>query len=68
MAEEARVAIRNERRDAIKHVDQAVKDKENPISEDQGSSAKSDIEQMTKKHTAQIDESCEKKTVEIMEE
>lgn len=65
MAEEARVAIRNERRDAIKKIDAAVKDKENHLSEDEGKGAKDQIETMTKKHTTTIDESCETKSSEI---
>ena len=67
MAEDARVAIRNERRDAIKHIDQAVKDKENHLSEDAGKSTKNEIEDMTKKHTADIDAACTKKSAEIEE-
>ena len=65
MAEDARVAIRNERRDANKHIDQLVKDKTNDVSEDAGKGAKHDIEEHTKKHVAQIDESCTKKVGEI---
>jgi ribosome recycling factor len=67
MAEEARVAIRNERRDAIKHIEQLVKDKSNPVSEDQGADAKSDVEEYTKKHIKAIDEHLEKKSAEIEE-
>jgi ribosome recycling factor len=65
MAEEARVAIRNERRDALKHIDQLVKAKDSPVSEDQGKGAKEEIESLTKKHVKAIDEHCEKKTEEI---
>ena len=67
MAEEARVTIRNERRDANKHVDQLVKDKASTLSEDQGHDARDRIEDMTKKHTARIDENCEKKVEEVEE-
>lgn len=65
MAEEARVAIRNERRDAIKRIDAAVKDKDNHISEDVGSSARDAIEELTKKHVASIDEQADKKAIEV---
>ncbi|MBT8485458.1 MAG: ribosome recycling factor [Phycisphaerae bacterium] len=65
MAEDARVAIRNERRDAIKQIDQLVKDKENHVSEDEGKDAKSDIDELTKAHTKLIDEHCAKKAEEI---
>ena len=65
MAEESRVTIRNERRDAIKHIDALVKDKSNAVSEDDGKHAKDEIEGMTKKHTSKIDEMCETKSIEI---
>ena len=67
MTEDARVAIRNERRDAIKHIDQLVKDKENHVSEDQGKAAKDEVEAMTKKHVGLIDETSDKKVKEIEE-
>ncbi len=63
MAEDARVAIRNERRDANKHLDQLVKDK--TISEDDGKAAKDEVESLTKKHVEQIDGTCDKKVAEI---
>jgi ribosome recycling factor len=65
MAEENRITIRNERRDAIKHVDALVKDKSNAVSEDDGKDAKDDIEGMTKKHISSIDDMCEQKSKEI---
>lgn len=67
MAEESKVSIRNERRDANKHIDTAVKDKSNGISEDQGKDAKAEVDEMTKEHTGQIDAHCEKKAKEIDE-
>ena len=67
MAEDARVSVRNERREAIKQTDQAVKDKSNPVSEDQGKDAKEDIEKLTKDHIKLIDEHCDKKAAEIEE-
>jgi ribosome recycling factor len=67
MAEDARVSIRSERRDAMKQVDQMVKDKANGISEDQGKAAKDNIEELTKKHIAEIDGMCDKKSAEIDE-
>ncbi len=66
MAEDARVAIRNERRDANKLIDTAVKDKSLHISEDQGKDAKSQVDELTKKHIASIDASCDKKSTEVM--
>lgn len=67
MAEDARVAIRNERRDAIKHVDGLVKDKEQHISEDDGKATKHNIDELTKAHTKNIDAAYEKKAGEIDE-
>jgi len=67
MAEDSRVAIRNERRDANKQMDQLAADKESHISEDQAKAVKSDIDDLTKKHVARIDEACEKKVTEIEE-
>ncbi|HJN72208.1 MAG TPA: ribosome recycling factor [Phycisphaerales bacterium] len=65
MGEESKIAIRNERRDAIKHVDSQVKDKSNDESEDDGKHGKEKIDSLTKKHTAKIDELCKAKTKEI---
>lgn len=65
MAEEARVAVRNERRDANKHIDQLVKAKDAPVSEDQAKDAKDRVESLTKEHVKQIDDTCGKKVSEI---
>jgi ribosome recycling factor len=67
MAEDARVSVRNERREAMKQIDQAVKDKTNPVSEDQGKDAKDEIEKLTKEHIKLIDGHFEKKAAEIEE-
>jgi len=66
MAEESKIAIRNERRDAIKHIDSLVKEKSNAISEDDGKHGKEEIEAFTKKHISKLDEMCEEKAQEIM--
>jgi len=65
MAEESRITIRNERRDAIKNIDALVKDKSNGVSEDDGKHGKEDIESCTKKHISNIDTMCETKSKEI---
>ena len=65
MTEDARVAIRNERRDANRHIDQLVKDKSSHLSEDQAKLAKDEVEKITKKHIEQIDQTCDKKVTEI---
>jgi ribosome recycling factor len=49
LAEESKVAVRNERRDANKAIDAAVADKKNAIPEDAAKSAKEDIDELTKK-------------------
>jgi ribosome recycling factor len=67
MAEDARVAVRNERRDANRHIDQLVKDKSSHLSEDNAKDAKDDVEKLTKQHVEKIDETCEKKVTEIEE-
>lgn len=65
LGEDSKVAIRSERRDAIKHLDQLVKDKTNSVSEDQGKAAKAEIEDMAKDHVKRIDERCSGKCTEI---
>lgn len=67
MAEEARISIRNERRDGNKHLDQLVKDKSNGVSEDQGKAAKAKIDDLTKEHIGIVDTHCDKKAAEIEE-
>ncbi|MBG79808.1 MAG: ribosome recycling factor [Phycisphaerae bacterium] len=65
MGEDSKVAVRNERRDAIKQIDSMVKDKSNPMSEDQGKTAKANIDELAKEYTSSIDESVNKKVGEI---
>ncbi len=65
MAEDTRVAIRNERRDANKHIDQLVKDKSAGVSEDQGKTAKAEIEDLTKKHVEKVDEITNRRIADI---
>ena len=67
MVEEARVSVRNERRDAIKHIDQLVKDKSAHLSEDQAKDAKDEVEKATKAHVEKVDQACNKKVAEIEE-
>jgi ribosome recycling factor len=67
MAEEARVAVRNERREANRHIDQLVKDKTSHLSEDNAKDAKDEVEKLTKEHITKVDERCEKKVAEIEE-
>lgn len=65
LAEEARVAIRNIRRDANKNVDSAEKEK--TLTEDDSKRIKESVQELTKKYEAKVNEVAEKKTAEIME-
>ena len=65
MAELARVGIRNARRDANKHLEQAQKNKE--LTEDERDKGKKDIDELTQKYVHQVDETLEAKTNEILE-
>lgn len=67
MAEHSKIAIRNSRRDANKHVDQLEKDKKSEVTEDMARSAKEEIQDYTKKHEAAVDELVASKEKEIME-
>src|SRR5215468_3754402 len=64
-AEEAKVAIRNIRRDANKHFDQAEKAKE--MTEDDRDAGKEEVQSLLKKYEDRITEMAEKKAKEIME-
>jgi ribosome recycling factor len=64
-AEEARVAIRNLRRDGLKEMENLEKNKE--ISEDDLFRAKDDLQELTNQYVKKIDEIGEQKQAEIME-
>lgn len=65
MAEEAKVSLRNVRRDAIKHVDTEEKDK--VFSEDDARKARDDATELVHTYEKQVDEALKHKTDEIME-
>ena len=65
LAEETRVAIRNERRDANKAIDALTHDAKAKISEDAAANAKEYVDEITKKISAKVDEAAEKKVKEI---
>ncbi len=65
LAEEARVAIRNIRRDANKQADQEMADK--VLTEDDNAKAKEEIQDLTKKYEGKVNETAEKKAAEILE-
>ena len=59
--EHSRVTVRNARRDANKHLEQAEKKKE--ISEDERDESKKEVDELTKKYIGQVDDLLKKKTV-----
>ncbi len=67
MGEQAKVTIRNARRDANKQIDQAAKDKSNAVSEDQADGSKEEVQALLKKYEAQVDELVEQKIEEIQQ-
>ena len=64
-AEDAKVAVRNIRRDAVDTVKKAQKKGE--MTEDDQKKAEKDIQDLTDKHVKKIDEMCAKKEKELME-
>ncbi len=67
MGEQAKVTIRNARRDANKHVDQAAKDKTLHISEDNADDAKDDVQELLKTYESKVDALITAKSKEIQE-
>src|SRR5438105_899299 len=65
-AEEAKVAIRNIRRDANKSIDQAEKAKE--MTEDQRDQGKVEVQDLLKKFEDKISDMADKKSKEVMEQ
>ncbi len=65
MGEQAKVTIRNARRDANKHVDAAGKDKDNPVSEDDVKGAKDEIQDLLKKYEGTVDKLVSEKMADI---
>ena len=64
-AEEAKVAIRNIRRDGMDAIKKAVKKSE--ITEDDQKKAEKDLQDLTDKYIKKVDELCAKKEKELME-
>lgn len=62
--EDAKVAVRNLRRDANTYIDRATKDKE--ISEDDQRRCQDDIQKLTDRYVAEIDKAIEAKEKEVM--
>ena len=63
-AENARVAVRNLRRDAIHHLKEALKNKE--VSENDERRAQDEVQKMTDRHIAEIDKLLQQKEAELM--
>jgi len=66
LAEEARVAIRNVRRDANKHAEQGEKQK--LFSEDDRDLAKDEIQDLTKRFEGKVNDLASSKETEVMDE
>ncbi|MGQ9575749.1 MAG: ribosome recycling factor [Thermoguttaceae bacterium] len=66
LCEEAKVAIRNIRRDGNKLADQAEKDKE--LSEDERDDLKDEIQELTKTYESQANELAKAREKEVMEQ
>ena len=64
-AEEARVAVRNARRDANAAVEKSVK--QDSLPEDEQRRAEAEIQKLTDKYVAEVDEAFKKKEAEVME-
>lgn len=67
LAEDAKIAIRNERRDANKLIEKLAADKSAGVSEDEAKRAKTRIDDLTKSSTDSVDEMSSKKIAEIEE-
>ncbi|MCC5829536.1 MAG: ribosome recycling factor [Phycisphaeraceae bacterium] len=67
MGEQAKVAVRNARRDANKHIDQIGKDKNSGVSEDEVKQTHDEVQELLKKYEGQIDKAIDLKTKEIQE-
>ena len=66
-AEHGRVSVRTVRQDAIKRLQTARKDKENPISENEEKRAHEQVQKLVDKHIAEIDALTKAKEIDMME-
>ena len=65
MAEEGRVAVRNVRRDVMKHLEELVKNGE--VGDDDERAAEARVQKLTDEHVAKIDDLLKHKEADIME-
>ena len=63
--EDAKVAVRNIRRDAMDYIKKLKKDSE--ITEDDQKKAEKDLQELTDKYIKKVDEACTVKEKELME-
>lgn len=66
LSEEAKISIRNIRRDGNKLADQQQKDKE--ITEDDRDKAKEDVQELTKKYETKVNELAKAREAEVLED
>jgi ribosome recycling factor len=65
VAEDAKVALRNERRDANTKLERLIKNED--VSKDEVHRAEEQIQKVTDKHVAEVDEALKRKEAEVME-
>jgi ribosome recycling factor len=65
MAEEGRVAVRNVRRDVMRHLEELVKNGD--VGDDDERAAEARVQKLTDEHTAKIDDLLKRKEADIME-
>lgn len=65
MAEEGRVAVRNVRRDVMKHLEELVRKGE--VGDDEERAAENRVQKLTDEHVQKIDDLLKRKEAEIME-
>ncbi|MDR0350093.1 MAG: ribosome recycling factor [Coriobacteriales bacterium] len=65
VAEDAKIALRNERRDANTKLERLIKDED--VSKDEVHRAEERIQKLTDKHVAEVDEALKRKEAEVME-
>jgi ribosome recycling factor len=65
MAEEGRIAVRNVRRDVMRHLEELVKDGD--VGDDEERAAEARVQKLTDDHVAKIEDLLKHKESEIME-
>jgi ribosome recycling factor len=65
MAEEGRVAVRNVRRDVMRHLEELVKNGE--VGDDEERAAETRVQKLTDEHVAKIEDLLKRKEADIME-